>query len=67
MAGSKKMGGEVTYLQVSREGMIDLQELENAIRPTTVLVAVMWANNETGVIQPMKEIGDICAKHGVLL
>ena len=62
----EKMGGEVTYLDVNREGLIDLQELENAIKPTTILVAVMWANNETGVIQPMKEIGDICAKHGVL-
>jgi cysteine desulfurase len=62
----EKMGGEVTYLDVNREGLIDLQALENAIKPTTVLVAVMWANNETGVIQPMKEIGDICAKHGVL-
>ncbi|MBK6621807.1 MAG: IscS subfamily cysteine desulfurase [Saprospirales bacterium] len=63
----EKMGGEVTYLQVNREGMVDLKELENAIRPTTILVSIMWANNETGVIQPMKEIGDICAKHGVLL
>ena len=62
----EKMGGEVTYLDVNREGLIDLQALENAIKPTTVLVAVMWANNETGVIQPMKEIGAICAKHGVL-
>lgn len=63
----EKMGGEVTYLDVDREGLIDLQALEQAIKPTTILVAVMWANNETGVIQPMKEIGDICAKHGVLL
>lgn len=63
----EKIGGEVTYLDVNREGLIDLQALEQAIKPTTVLVAVMWANNETGVIQPMKEIGDICAKHGVLL
>ncbi|MFZ2898907.1 MAG: IscS subfamily cysteine desulfurase [Saprospiraceae bacterium] len=63
----EKLGGEVTYLDVNREGLIDLQALEQAIKPTTVLVAVMWANNETGVIQPMKEIGDICAKHGVLL
>lgn len=62
----EKKGAEVTYLDVNREGLIDLQALENAIKPTTVLVAVMWANNETGVIQPMKEIGDICAKHGVL-
>ena len=63
----EKMGGEVTYLDVQRDGRVDLAELEKAIRPTTVLVSVMWANNETGVIQPMKEIGDICAKHGVLL
>jgi cysteine desulfurase len=63
----EKLGGEITYLDVNREGLIDLQALEQAIKPTTILVAVMWANNETGVIQPMKEIGDICAKHGVLL
>jgi cysteine desulfurase len=62
----EKMGGEVTYLDVNREGLIDLKELEAAIKDTTILVSVMWANNETGVIQPMKEIGDICAKHGVL-
>ena len=62
----EKMGGEVTYLDVNREGLVDLEALENAIKPTTVLVSVMWANNETGVIQPMKEIGAICAKHGVL-
>jgi cysteine desulfurase len=62
----EKMGGEVTYLGVNREGLIDLAELEAAIKPTTILVSVMWANNETGVIQPMKEIGDICARHGVL-
>ena len=62
----EKMGGEVTYLDVNREGLIDLNELEAAIKDNTILVSVMWANNETGVIQPMKEIGDICAKHGVL-
>ena len=62
----EKMGGEVTYLNVDREGMIDLKELEAAIKDTTILVSIMWANNETGLIQPMKEIGAICAKHGVL-
>ena len=46
--------------------MIDLAQLEAAIKPSTILVSVMWANNETGVIQRMKEIGDICARHGVL-
>ena len=50
----EKMGGEVTYLGVDREGLIDLAELEAAIKPTTILVSVMWANNETGVIQPME-------------
>ncbi len=62
----EKMGGEVTYLDVDEQGMIDLQALEAAIRPDTIMVAVMWANNETGVIQPMKEIGEICARHGLL-
>lgn len=62
----EKMGGEVTYLDVDRQGMIDLAELEAAIKDNTIMVSVMWANNETGVIQPMKAIGDICAKHGVL-
>lgn len=62
----EKMGGEVTYLDVKRDGLVDLQDLENAIKDNTILVSVMWANNETGVIQPMKEIGEICKKHGVL-
>lgn len=62
----EKMGGEVTYLDVNNEGLVDLAELEAAITDKTILVSIMWANNETGVIQPMKEIGDICAKHGVL-
>lgn len=62
----EKMGGEVTYLDVDREGLVDLQALENAITDKTILVSIMFANNETGVIQPMKAIGDICAKKGVL-
>jgi len=63
----EKAGGEVTYLDVQPDGLINLQDLENAITDKTILVSVMWANNETGVIQPMKEIGNICNKHGVLL
>ncbi len=59
-------GAEITYLKVAEDGLIDLAELEAAIKSTTILVSVMWANNETGVIQPMKEIGDICERHGVL-
>lgn len=62
----EKMGGDVTYLDVKNDGLIDLAELEAAITDKTILISIMWANNETGVIQPMKEIGDICKKHGVL-
>lgn len=62
----EKQGGQVTYLDVNRDGLVDLEKLEAAITDKTILVSIMWANNETGVIQPMKEIGEICAKHGVL-
>jgi len=62
----EKMGGQVTYLNVGNDGLINLAELEAAITDKTILISVMWANNETGVIQPMKEIGEICEKHGVL-
>lgn len=61
----EKMGAEVTYLGVDSAGLIDLDELEKAIRPDTLMVSVMWANNETGVIQPMAAIGEICARHGI--
>ena len=63
----EKLGGEVTYLQVKRDGLIDLAELEAAIRPSTILIAIMYANNEIGTIQPMKEISIIAKKHGVLV
>lgn len=62
----EKSGGEVTYLQVKADGLIDLAELEAAIKPTTILIAIMYANNEIGVIQPVKEIAAIAKKHGVL-
>lgn len=62
----EKMGGQVTYLDVKNDGLIDLGELEAAITDKTILISIMWANNETGVIQPMKAIGDICKKHGIL-
>jgi cysteine desulfurase len=62
----EKSGGEVTYLEVNDKGRINLAELEAAITPKTVLVSIMWANNETGVLQDMKAIGEICQKHGVL-
>jgi len=63
----EKLGGEVTTLNVNAEGLIDLKELEAAIKPTTILVAIMYANNEIGVIQPMREISAIARKHGVLV
>lgn len=59
-------GVEVTYLTVNRQGLIDLAELEAAIRPTTILISVMYANNETGVIQPIRQIAEICERHSVL-
>jgi len=62
----EKLGGKVTYLDVDDKGLINPQDVENAITDKTILVSIMWANNETGVIQPMKEIGQICEKHGVL-
>jgi cysteine desulfurase len=63
----EKSGGEVTYLQVQPDGLIDLKELEAAIKPTTILIALMYANNEIGVVMPIKEISAIARKHGVLL
>jgi len=63
----KHEGFEVTWLNVSRDGIIDLDQLADAIRPETRLVSIMTANNETGVIQPMREISQICRQHGVLL
>jgi cysteine desulfurase len=62
----KKQGAEVTFLEVNAQGEISLEALEAAITPKTVLVSLMFANNETGVIHPMAEIGAICNKHGVL-
>jgi len=62
----EKLGAEVTYLPVQSDGLIDLKELETAIKPTTVLIAIMYANNETGVIQPVKEISAIAKRKGVL-
>ncbi len=62
----EKQGFEVTYLDVDEEGFINLDELRNAIRKDTVLVSIMFANNEIGTIEPIKEIGDICKENKVL-
>ena len=63
----EKLGAEVTYLKVQENGLIDLVELEAAMRPTTILVAIMYANNEIGTVMPMKEIGAIAKKYGALV
>jgi cysteine desulfurase len=63
----EREGGEVTYLDVKENGLIDLAELEAAIKPTTILIAIMYANNEIGTIMPMKEISAIAKKKGILV
>jgi cysteine desulfurase len=63
----EKEGGEVTYLQVNADGLIDLKDLEAAIKPNTILISIMYANNEIGTVMPMKEISAIAKKHGVLV
>lgn len=63
----EKLGGKITYLSVDKEGLIDLNELRNAIQPDTILLAVMYANNEIGVIQPIKELCAIAKRNGILL
>jgi cysteine desulfurase len=62
----EKLGAEITYLSVAEDGLIDMAQLEQAIKPTTILVSVMYGNNELGVLQPVPEIGALCKKHGVL-
>ena len=62
----EQSGARVTYLDVDQNGLIDLDALEEAITAQTLLVAVMWANNETGVLQPLAKISTLCKKHHVL-
>ena len=62
----EKNGFEVTYLDVDENGLVNPTDVEAAIRPDTILVSVMYANNEIGTIEPIKEIGEITHKHGVL-
>ena len=62
----EKRGFEITYLNVDRDGLISLDELKAAIRPDTILISVMFANNEIGTIEPIAEIGEIAKEHGVL-
>ena len=62
----EQQGFEVTYLDVDENGFVSLEELEKAIRPTTILISIMFANNEIGTIEPVAEIGKIAHEHGVL-
>jgi len=62
----EKNGCEVTYLDVDENGVVNLEQLKKAIKPTTILISVMYANNEIGTLQPIKEIGQIAKEHGVL-
>ena len=62
----EKLGGSVSYLEVGHDGLIDLEKLEALINQKTIMIAVMYANNETGVIQPIASIGEIAAKHGLI-
>jgi len=63
----QKEGFDITYVPVDKEGIIDLNELKKAIRPDTILISVMLANNEIGTIQPIKEISQIAKEHGIYL
>ena len=63
----EKEGADITYLKVNPDGLIDLKELEAAFKPTTILVAIMYANNEIGTVMPMKEISAMAKKRGVLV
>ena len=62
----KERGARVTYLDVDENGIVKLEELEKAITPETILISVMFANNEIGTIQPIREIGMIAREHGIL-
>ena len=62
----RNSGFEITYLDVDENGVVKLDELEKAIRPDTILISVMFANNEIGTIQPIEEIGAIAKEHGIL-
>lgn len=62
----EKKGYEITYVRVNEEGILDLEELKQAIRPDTILISIMAANNEIGTIQPLQEIGELAKKQGVI-
>ena len=63
----ERHGVDVTFLPVDKDGLVTPEQVEAAIRPDTAIVSIMFANNETGVLQPITEIGAVCRKHGVLM
>jgi cysteine desulfurase len=62
----ERQGFEATYLQPQDNGLITVEQLKAAIRPDTILVSVMWVNNEIGVVQPIAEIGELCREKGIV-
>ena len=62
----EKQGAEITYLHPAENGLLTVEQVEEAIRPDTIVVSIMFGNNEIGVLQPIREIGAVCKKHGVL-
>ena len=66
LAYLEKQGVEVTYLDVDEEGLVSVEDVKNAIRPDTILISIMYANNEIGTIEPIAEIGAIAREHGIL-
>ena len=62
----EREGYEITYLDVDERGLVDVEELKQAIRPDTILISVMFANNEIGTIEPIEEIGSIAKEYGIL-
>ncbi len=62
----EKQGAEITYLHPAENGLLTVAQIEEAIRPDTIVVSIMFGNNEIGVLQPIREIGAVCKKHGVL-
>lgn len=62
----EKNGFEVTYVDVDEKGFVKLDQLKKAIRPTTILISIMYANNEIGTVEPIREIGKIAKEHGIL-
>lgn len=62
----KRQGAEITYLDVDADGLISVEQLKRAIRPDTILISIMYANNEIGTIQPVREVGEIAAAHDIL-